>query len=129
MIPLRVKDIQRLPDAELAVMQVIWGSSTAISGSHIVAEVQKKENWATTTIQTLVTRLVDRGFLMTTKQGRKRYYAPLIEKQEYLRQATKGFLSRHYENSICNLISTFANGKLSEQELETLEKMMSKLEE
>jgi len=124
-----IKDMQRLPDAELTVMQVIWASPTALSGSHIVVEVQKKENWATTTIQTLVTRLVDRGFLMTTKQGRKRYYAPLIDKQQYLRQVTNGFLSRHYGNSICNLISTFANGRLSEDELKELKKMMSKLEE
>lgn len=123
------KDIQRLPDAELIVMQTAWASSTALSGSQIVAEVQKRENWATTTIQTLVTRLVDRGFLMTTKQGRNRYYAPLIDKQQYLRYATSGFLSRHYDNSICSLISTFANGRLSEEELKELEKMMSKLEE
>lgn len=123
------KDIHRLPDAELIVMQVIWASSAALSGSQIVGEVQKKENWATTTIQTLVTRLVDRGFLMTTKRGRNRYYAPLIDKQRYLRQVTDGFLSQHYENSICNLISTFANGRLSEEELKELEKMMLKLEE
>lgn len=123
------KEMQRLPDAELIVMQAVWASPTALSGSQIVSEVQKKENWATTTIQTLVTRLVDRGFLMTTKQGRNRYYAPLIDKQQYLRYATNGFLSRHYENSICNLISTFANGRLSDEELKELEKMMSKLEE
>lgn len=123
-----IKDIQRLPDAELIVMQVIWTSSTALSGSRIVAEVQKREDWASTTISTLVTRLVDRGFLMTMKRGRKRYYAPLIDKQQYLRYATSSFLARHYENSISDLISTFANGRLSDQELKELEKIMSKLE-
>lgn len=122
------KDIRRLSDAELIVMQVIWTFSTALSGSRIVAEVQKSEDWADTTISTLVTRLVDKGFLMTTKQGRKRYYAPLIDKQQYLRYATSGFLSRHYENSLSGLISTFANGRLSREELEELEKIVSKLE-
>lgn len=122
------REIQRLPDAELIVMQVIWSFSTALSGSSIVAEVQKTEDWASTTISTLVTRLVDRGFLMTTKQGRKRYYAPLIDKRQYLRYATSGFLARHYENSISDLISTFADGRLSDQELEELEKIVSKLE-
>lgn len=129
MIPLSGKDtIQRLPDAELIVMQVIWSFPTALSGSRIVAEVQKKEKWADTTISTMVTRLVNKGFLMTTKQGRKRYYAPLIDKQQYLRYATSGFLSRHYENSLSGLISTFANGRLSQEELEELEKIVSKLE-
>lgn len=122
------KDIRRLSDAELIVMQVIWTFSTALSGSRIVAEVQKSEDWADTTISTLVTRLVDKGFLMTTKQGHKRYYAPLIDKQQYLRYATSGFLSRHYENSLSGLISTFANGRLSQEELEELEKIVSKLE-
>ena len=126
--PLGDKDIRRLSDAELIVMQVIWTFSTALSGSRIVAEVQKSEDWADTTISTLVTRLVDKGFLMTTKQGRKRYYAPLIDKQQYLRYATSGFLSRHYENSLSDLISTFANGRLSQEELEELEKIVSKLE-
>ena len=59
----------------------------------------------------------------------ERYYAVLVDEQTYLKQATSGFLSQHYKNSLFRLVSTLADGRLSQEELQNLEDIVSKLEE
>ena len=57
--------------------------------------------------------------------------ASLTAKQiiiKYLKQATKGFLSQHYRDSMFCMVSTFADGRLTDEELQELRALMEKLE-
>ena len=75
---------QKLPDTELKVMQVIWHNETPISTVAIREELQKERPWNLSALQTLLGRLVNRSFLKTEKQGKSRYYEPLVSEEEYL---------------------------------------------
>ena len=124
------REKRRIPDAELLVMQTVWDAPATLSIKQIIQKLQENgSQWGTSTIRTLLDRLVKRNYLAVAKQGSERYYAVLVDEQTYLKQATSGFLSQHYNNSLFRLVSTLADGRLSQEELQNLEDIVSKLEE
>lgn len=124
------REKRRIPDAELLVMQTVWDAPATLSIKQIIQKLQENgSQWGTSTIRTLLDRLVKRNYLAVAKQGSERYYAVLVDEQTYLKQVTSGFLSQHYKNSLFRLVSTLADGRLSQEELQNLEDIVSKLEE
>ena len=125
------KENRRLPDAELLVMQVIWEAPDALSLNRIIDKLQQDggPEWSVSTIRTLLGRLEKRGYLSVKKIDQERCYTALVSEQTYLKKATSGFLSQHYQNSIFRLVSTFADGRLTKEELKELKDIVSKLEE
>ena len=77
---------QKLPDTELKVMQAIWHIEPPASTSAVREELQKERPWNLSALQTLLGRLVRRGFLQTEKQGKSRYYTPLVTERTISRR-------------------------------------------
>lgn len=77
-------NIIRLPDAELEVMRAIWQLSHPAQTGEIRTKLEENRPWNLSALQTLLTRLVGRGFLAVEKSGRQRSYTPLVEQREYL---------------------------------------------
>jgi Predicted transcriptional regulator len=112
---------ERLPDSELLVMQIIWQSSELIGTGRIVELVCEQKDWSRSTVQVLLTRLEERGFLEIQKKGRLKYYAPLIKEEEYLEKETKTFLEQFYRNSYKKLIaSVVQNQSISDKDMEDI---------
>ena len=70
--------IRRLPDAELEVMQALWGCEVPAARAAIEQHLPASHPMAQTTLLTLLTRLSDKGFVAIQKDGRKSLYTPLI---------------------------------------------------
>ena len=60
---------QKLPDTELKVMQAVWHIDPPASTSAVREELQKERPWNLSALQTLLGRLVRRGFLQTALSG------------------------------------------------------------
>ena len=76
--------LTRLPEAELTVMRAVWALKTPARTGDIRAQLEKTRPWNLSALQTLLTRLTDRGFLSAGKEGRQRTYTPLVSEGEYL---------------------------------------------
>ncbi|MBK5262245.1 MAG: BlaI/MecI/CopY family transcriptional regulator, partial [Peptostreptococcaceae bacterium] len=59
----------RLPDAELEVMKVVWELDAPVSTSMIMERLKYK-NWHISTVLKLISRLSERGFIKSEKNGR-----------------------------------------------------------
>ena len=57
-----MEDIRRLPDGELAIMQIVWGSAPPVP-RWAVEEALGERRLAPRTILTFLTRLCGKGFL------------------------------------------------------------------
>ncbi|AWP45743.1 CopY/TcrY family copper transport repressor [Levilactobacillus brevis] len=69
-----------ISDAEWRVMRIVWTLNQA--DSHTIIELlERQHDWKAPTIKTLIGRLVKKGALATTKQGRQYIYTPLIDEQ------------------------------------------------
>ena len=112
---------QKLPDTELKVMQVIWHNETPISTVAIREELQKERPWNLSALQTLLGRLVNRGFLQTDKQGKNRYYEPLVSEEEYLAEDSKRYFQKWTGGSLRDLVAClYESHTVTKEELEDL---------
>ncbi len=118
--------MKKLPDAEFEVMQAVWRITPPVTTALLMEKLEGK-NWKAQTLLTLLSRLVERGFLKTGKQGRERIYYPLVTEEDYLRFETVRFVEHYHNSSLVSLISTLYGGKrLSESEEKELRKLLNK---
>lgn len=112
---------QLLPDTELQVMQVIWQKETPISTSAIREELQKERPWNLSALQTLLGRLVKRGFLATEKRGSSRYYQPLVTEEAYMAEDSRRYFQKWRGGSLRDLVAClYENHSVTKEELEDL---------
>lgn len=88
------KDFQITP-AEWQVMRVVWtrGDVTSTELTHLLAQ---STGWQSATVKTLLRRLVKKGFIGTTRQGRAFHYTPLVEER-----ATMEKVANQLFDSLC----------------------------
>ena len=76
--------IQQVSDFELELMKTIWRNGGAALYAEIVAALNAKGAPATkNTIISLLSRLIDKGYLSSKKKGRCNTYTALISEAEY----------------------------------------------
>ena len=74
--------MQKISGAEMAIMEVIWNHKNPLTSKEIM-ELIPNNSWKTTTVSTLISRLVEKGFLNAEKNGRQYLYRFLISKKDY----------------------------------------------
>ncbi|UIF28985.1 CopY/TcrY family copper transport repressor [Levilactobacillus brevis] len=84
---------ETITDAEWCVMRIVWTLGQADSHT-IIDLVSQQHDWKAATIKTLIGRLVKKGALETTKNGRQFIYTPLIPEQTAMDTALSGQLEQ-----------------------------------
>lgn len=70
-----------ISNAEWDIMRVVWAQER-VTSSAILTILNQKLHWTSSTIKTLLKRLVDKGYLATEKVGKGFVYSALISEQE-----------------------------------------------
>lgn len=113
--------ITRLPDTELEIMKTIWQAGRTLSTTEIKQRLECTRPWNASALQTLLNRLIARGFLDSYKDGKKRFYPILIEEETYLAFENRLFLSKVNNNSLTKLVASLYNShSISEADLDEL---------
>lgn len=117
-----MKEIKRLPDAELAIMQEIWNAEERpVPSAYICGRVCAPHGWKQTSVLTFLSRLCEKGFLKQEKQGKMNAYTPLIDAETYRAQAGAHFLRRLYRGSVRDLVASLTDaGELTDADLDEL---------
>ena len=116
--------IQQVSDFELELMKTIWGNGGTALYAEIAEALEKKGTPATkNTIISLLSRLIEKGFLKTNKIGRRNRYTALVSEADYRSAQTETFLDKIYEGSAKDLISTLIQKEMiSPDDYENLKK-------
>ena len=114
----------RLPDAELEVMQVLWRCEAPVARTTVEEEMAKLRPMAQTTLLTLLTRLADKGFVRIEKQGRSSVYTPLVSEADYQARQSKRFVDQLFGGSMSAFASALTASGLSKEDLDELRKML-----
>lgn len=116
-----MSEIVRLPDTELEIMKVIWESGQTLSTSEVKLRLEQHRPWNVSALQTLLNRLIDRGFLESHKEGKNKYYTPLISEDAYLAVENRAFLEKVNNGSMTKLVaSLYDSHSISEEDLDEL---------
>lgn len=117
--------MQKLPDTELEIMQTIWKERKILSTSEIKEKLEESRPWNVSALQTLLNRLIDRGFLSSYKEGKNRYYEMLIQEDDYLAFENRLFLRKVNANSLTKLVaSLYQSHSISDTDLDELAKFI-----
>ena len=121
--------IQKISDAELEIMKVVWANGEKPTFfDYLIDELATRgKPWQKNTLITLLNRLVNKGFLKAKKIGRCNEYTPLVSEMEYQTTQTRNFLNKIYEGNVKGLVSNLISGDLlTDEEYEELKKMLEK---
>ncbi len=119
-------NIEKISDAELEVMKVIWSKTSPSTYTEIRAVLGCEGGWDTSTIRTLIGRLVGKGVLLQEKKD-VYYYSPAISETEFIEARTKEFLHKIFKGDVKHLISTMLSPDvLTPEELEDVREFWNK---
>lgn len=122
-----MQKLSRLPDTELEVMKVVWLKGSGVCTSEIKQELDKQRAWNISALQTLLNRLIERGFLTSYKKGKNKLYNIVVDEQSYLAFENKSFLQKLNENSVTKLVASLYNSHcISKKDLEELAQYIEK---
>ncbi|NLM09318.1 MAG: BlaI/MecI/CopY family transcriptional regulator [Clostridiaceae bacterium] len=114
-------ELKKLPDAEFDVMKVAWANEPPVTTNIIMEQLGKQRKWKAQTVNSLLLRLVKRGFLRTEKKGKERMYFPTVSKEDYLKFETGNFLKQYHNNSFLNLVNTlYSDNSLTDEDIDEL---------
>ena len=120
--------IKSLPDSELKVMKVIWNKNKKMSTGEIDSELKGETEWKLSTLQVILSRLTEKGFLKNEKIGRINYYSSIVDFSRYSRNETKNFIRKMYDNSSKKLIASLIEGddSLTDDDIEEIKKILNR---
>ncbi len=111
---------EKISNAELAVMRILWREKKPVSFTDIRVELQNTKSWEKSTINTLIRRLADKEVITARKQG-VLYYTPNISETEYVQTEEQSMIDRLYEGNAKSLVAALCRrGTLSEADIDEL---------
>ena len=120
------KNIRRLPDAELEVMQAVWACTAPVARVDVEELLKDTRPMATTTLLTVLTRLAEKGFLKIEKEGRSARYIPLVSRQEYLAEQSGRFFQKLCGGSVSAFATALCDSGLTREELAELRDLLER---
>lgn len=116
--------IQQVSDSELELMKIVWASGGIARYAQIMEELEKAgRTWQKNTVITLLSRLVDKGLLKTSKIGRRNEYTALVSQGEYQAQQARALVGKLYAGDARGLVATLIQGDmLSAEDYEELKR-------
>jgi predicted transcriptional regulator len=114
-----------LTSAEEQIMKLLWKLEKAFIRDLLNEFPDPKP--ASTTVLTLLKRMIDKGFVSYKLYGNSREYYPLIQKSDYFSAHINGLIRDFFNNSTAQFASFFANEtSLTQEELKELRDMVDK---
>jgi len=109
--------MQQISDSELELMKIIWANSGRLKYAGIMDELGEKGcAWQKNTVITLLSRLVDKGFLKTCKIGRRNEYIALVSETDYQSAQARSLLNKLYAGDAKGLVATLIQGDMLSEE-------------
>ncbi|MDP1697791.1 MAG: BlaI/MecI/CopY family transcriptional regulator [Xanthomonadaceae bacterium] len=118
-----------ISDAESTVMQVLWQHSPR-TAEEVLSALADKQDWALSTVKTLLNRLLRKGAITAERDGRRFLYAPKLSREDWLQQQSAGLLDRLFDGRVAPLVAHFCeHRKLSPGDIAELRKLIERMDD
>ncbi|MEO1029828.1 BlaI/MecI/CopY family transcriptional regulator [Winogradskyella sp.] len=112
-----------LSKTEEQLMQYLWKFDKAFMKDLLEAYPEPKP--ATTTVATLLKRMIGKGFVAYKTYGKSREYYPLVKKEDYFSKHVNGLIKTFFNDSASQFASFFTRKTdLTKAELEELKSII-----
>ncbi|KGI77301.1 BlaI/MecI/CopY family transcriptional regulator [Oleiagrimonas soli] len=118
-----------ISEAEAAVMEVLWRGAPR-SAEEILEAVGADRDWREGTVKSLLNRLLKKKAIRAERDGRRYLYTPLIAREAYVSQESKGLLDRLFDGRVAPLVAHFSEQrKLSRRDIAELKRLIEELDD
>lgn len=119
----------QISEAESAVMEVLW-QRQPLAAEEVFAALRASRDWQEPTVKTLLNRLLKKGAIRATREGRRYRYAPLLAREDWVARQSEGLLQRLFDGRVAPLVAHFSQQrKLSRRDIEELRKLIAELDD
>ena len=120
------KKTDPLTPSEWKIMRIAW-ERKSLASRDFCQEAGKKYDWAPSTVKTLLSRLVEKGYLKTTRIGNSFLYEPARPALSTLYRAADNLLGNIVDGTTGPLLSYMVKkSDLSLEEVEELRALLDK---
>ena len=116
--------VQQVSDSELELMKIVWANGGCVLYAQITEELAKSGRaWQKNTIITLLSRLVEKGLLKTSKIGRRNEYTAIVSESDYQAAQTQNLIGKLYDGDVKGLVTTLIQREMiTSQDYEELKR-------
>ncbi|MCA9314487.1 MAG: BlaI/MecI/CopY family transcriptional regulator [Planctomycetota bacterium] len=121
-------DEPHLTDAEWKVMDVVWDRGpVAVRDVHGALEASTR--WAYTTVKTLLDRLVDKGVVEASAEGRRWLYVAVLRRDDAQRGELEALRAKAFGGRLGGMLHLLlGEGRLGARDREALRKLVERVE-
>ncbi|HRO62249.1 BlaI/MecI/CopY family transcriptional regulator [Thermomonas sp.] len=119
----------QISDAESVVMDVLW-QRHPLAADDVVAALSSQQDWQEATVKTLLNRLLNKGAIAATKDGRRYLYSPQLKREDWVHAESRGLLERLFDGRVAPLVAHFSqHRKLSRKDIAELRKLIEEIDD
>ena len=116
----------KISEAEWEVMNVVWKRGS-LTSREIVDQVSAGKGWDSSTIRTLVRRLVSKGVLDIQAGSKPQCFEARVSFDEFIQEESRSFLDRGFGGKPEAMLLHFVeHTKLSREDIQKFRKILSK---
>ena len=120
------KKLRAMSPTETEILRLVWELNEA-TVQQIRDQLPSDRSLAYNTVQTLLCRLEQKGYLKHHLKGRAHVFSPLIKPQEVIKTTVRDFLGRLFGGDPKPLVQFLAeDGKLDEEDIKKLRELIKK---
>jgi BlaI family penicillinase repressor len=119
----------KISEAESRVLEVFWRAAAPLSAEDVVSAMDNDREWSAGTIRTFLARLVKKGALAASPDGRRYLYEALLRREDYVHEVSRELIDRLFGGSVAAFVMQFAERQqLSRADIGEIEQLVARLE-
>lgn len=123
-----MKELPALSENQLEIMDVVWDRGEATLGD-VWGELSQDRPVAKNTIQTLLSRLVDKGWLTTRSEGKTFHYSATRMRESTLANVVQKLVDTAFKGSTEGLVMALLDGReISKVEADRIRELIERAE-
>jgi BlaI family penicillinase repressor len=120
------KKLKLMSHAETEILRLVWELNEA-TVQHIRDQLPSDRKLAYNTVQTLLCRLEQKGYLKHRIKGKAHVYVPAVKQKEVIKSTVGDFLGRLFGGDPKPLVQFLAeDGKIDEEDINRLRELINK---
>lgn len=106
----------RFSDTEMEVMYTIWELATPVTVAQLLEVFEESKGWKTSTMSTLLSRLIEKGFLTKEMKGKVNYYDVNLMLEDYKKHEAQSLLTNLYGGNVKTFVAALVDDERVTQE-------------
>jgi BlaI family penicillinase repressor len=116
----------RISDAEWSVASVLWAAGP-LTAVEVMQQLPPGHGWAQKTVNTFLTRLVEKGVLRVERVGKANRYGARVSREVCVREESRSFMDRVFGGMAAPTVAHFLeNADLNAHEVAELQSLLAR---